>query len=42
MGEVLQGKVVSCKTEALIAHLEIEEDGELAEDPSLNLDAYGS
>ena len=42
VGEVLQGRVVSCKTEVLTPHRETEEDGEVVEDTSLNLDIYWS
>jgi len=47
-GEVLQGRVFSCKTEVLTPHRETEEDGELSEVgklsevTSLSLDAYWS
>lgn len=41
-GEVLQGRVVSCKTEVLTPHWETEKDGAVAENTSLYVDIYWS
>lgn len=42
MGEVLQGRIASYKTEVLTLQRETKEDGDVAEDTSLNLDVYWS
>lgn len=40
--ELLQGRAVPCKAEALALYWETEENGEVAEDTSLGLNVYWS